>query len=76
MGKVHIPNTEWGDRLLDQLCKFPAGVHDDAVDVCALIGMALDDTHGAPLIKAGAKEPETDAWGRRRSRAGSDWKVL
>jgi len=41
-GKVHIPNTPWGDRLLEQLVSFPAGKHDDAVDVLALMGMALD----------------------------------
>jgi predicted phage terminase large subunit-like protein len=43
MGKVYIPDTEWGNRLLNQLCAFPAGRHDDAVDNCGLIGMALDE---------------------------------
>lgn len=46
-GKVFIPYTDWGDRLINQLCAFPAGKHDDAVDVCALIGLALDEIIGA-----------------------------
>lgn len=47
MKKVHIPNTSWGQRLVDQLLRFPAGAHDDAVDVCSLFGMALDMAHPA-----------------------------
>lgn len=47
MGKVHIPNTAWGDRLINQLVAFPAGEHDDAVDVCALIALALSEAHPA-----------------------------
>ena len=46
MGKVKIPYTSWGDRLINQLCAFPSGKHDDAVDVCALIGLYLDETVG------------------------------
>lgn len=44
-GKVHIPDCEWGRRLLDQLTKFPAGSVDDAVDVFSLFGLALDQAH-------------------------------
>ena len=51
-GKVHIPNTPWGDRLIEQLTAFPAGKHDDAVDVMALIGLALDG------IVPGVEPPE------------------
>lgn len=43
MGKVYIPHCDWGDRLINQLVAFPAGKHDDAVDVCALFGLALDE---------------------------------
>jgi len=45
-GKVHIPNTPWGERLLTQLLKFPTGKYDDAVDVCGLFGRLLDKTYG------------------------------
>ncbi len=61
MGKVYIPYTEWGDRLINQLCSFPTGRYDDAVDVCALIGMALDEIIGAaPVSKADTKP--RDRW--------------
>lgn len=71
-GKVHIPYTPWGERLLDQLCKFPTGKYDDAVDVCGLFGRLLNQTYGRPEIEnihAGIKndaygfdEDETDSW--------------
>jgi hypothetical protein len=49
----HVPFTAWGDRLIDQLCSFPAGRYDDAVDVCGLVGRAIDQMH-----PASAPEPE------------------
>lgn len=61
MGKVYIPYTDWGDRLINQLCTFPTGKFDDAVDVCALIGMALDEI----IAKAPPTEEERkprDKW--------------
>jgi predicted phage terminase large subunit-like protein len=42
-GKVHIPRTEWGERLLDQLMRFPNGRYDDACDTCALMGRYIAD---------------------------------
>jgi len=53
-GKIHIPNCEWGDRLIDQLVRFPAGARDDAVDVLSLIGLVLDQAHPAivPIAKS------------------------
>ena len=64
MGKVWVPRTEWGDRLIAQLLSFPAGKHDDAVDVCGLFGRLLDQTYGpgklqSPLSDA-ADEPTDD----------------
>lgn len=72
MGKVLIPNTSWGDRLIDQLVSFPAGKHDDGVDVCSLLGMAIDQAHPAILEKPPA-EPKKDAWGRIK-RTPKGWK--
>lgn len=40
-GKVYIPYGEWGDALVMQLLQFPAGKHDDKVDVCGLIGRLI-----------------------------------
>lgn len=43
-GTVHFPSDlPWADRVIDQLCAFPAGRHDDAADVCGLIGRAIDE---------------------------------
>ena len=42
MGKVYLPKNELGEAILDQLLRFPAGKHDDKVDVCGLIGRAID----------------------------------
>jgi predicted phage terminase large subunit-like protein len=41
-GKVFVPRlAEWKADVLGQLFRFPAGMHDDAVDVCSLIGRGL-----------------------------------
>ncbi len=72
MGKVYIPYNDWGDRLIEQLCAFDGGKYDDAVDVCALIGLVIDKLAGSTEP---APEPkEEDVWGRRfRERAS--WKT-
>lgn len=42
-GKVWFPkNRAWADRVIAQLCAFPAGRYDDAADVCGLFGRAVD----------------------------------
>lgn len=75
-GMVHIPNTEWGDRLLDQLCKFPAGKHDDAVDVCALMAMAIQMAHPAIMRTNEPKPKRRDTWGRAISGGGESWQTM
>ena len=43
-GQVYLPlGVPWAERLVDQLCGFPAVAHDDGVDVCSLFGRALDE---------------------------------
>jgi len=77
MRKVYLPkNVPWADRLLAQLTRFPAGSKDDAVDVCSLIGRALDEIHGATLPVDDTK-PKKDAWDKRFDGDGDedDWKV-
>ncbi len=49
MNKVHLPETQDGDLILDEYLHFPVGKHDDEVDVASLIGRALDQTHPAIL---------------------------
>lgn len=42
MGKVFVPHAAWVSDVLGQLMRFPAGKHDDAVDVFGLIGRGLE----------------------------------
>lgn len=58
-GKVHIPLTVWGQQLIDQLMKFPAGTHDDKVDACGLIGRFIAQTF-APAVKKAQPVPQFD----------------
>ena len=75
MGKVYVPHCDWGDRLINQLVAFPAGKHDDAVDVCALFGLALEELIPGMLPKP-KEEPKTDAWGRYRRESNDRWKTM
>lgn len=60
LGMVHVPDTPWGRRLIDQLVRFPAGRHDDAVDVCGMIGRGVDQLWEAPKPTQTLKStPET-----------------
>ncbi len=74
-GTVHIPNTEWGDRLVNQLCAFNGedGRVDDMVDVCSLIGRGLDQMADARSTAKPERpkppEPFTEAWLLARERA-------
>lgn len=46
-GRFYVPRTEWAERLVDQLLKFPGGKHDDAVDACANFGLRLAEVWAA-----------------------------
>jgi len=63
---VHFPlRKKFTDHVIDQLCKFPGGKHDDAVDVCGLIGRGIDQMVDARLPSAIVKPilvPFTEAW--------------
>lgn len=73
-GKVHIPNTPWGDSLIFQLLQFPAGKYDDKVDVCGLFGRLLDQTYGPREMKPDPTNGQNDAWGRRFNKSDG-WKT-
>lgn len=74
-GKVFVPRrADWKADVLGQLFRFPAGLHDDAVDVCSLIGRGLSLIH-APEVAAEMHGMQTRAsvayssakrYGRRR----------
>lgn len=47
-GKIYFPKaSNWCMELISELMLFPAGKHDDQVDVISLLGLALADMHGA-----------------------------
>lgn len=48
-GKVFFPYASWMPDLRSELLSFPAGKHDDQVDVLALIGMALNDMQSTAI---------------------------
>jgi hypothetical protein len=75
MGKVYIPNTEWGDALLNQLVKFIPNTNfrDDKVDVCGLFGRILGRTFGARLTVVEAPK-ERDGYGFDEE-PNSGWKT-
>lgn len=42
-GKVFVPaQASWKADVIGQLLRFPGGMHDDAVDVCSLLGRGLE----------------------------------
>ena len=74
MGKVSLLMGDKGDDLLAQLLAFPAGKHDDKVDVCALMGMVIDEAH--PAIAPPAKQiKKRDLWDYDDEQEGADWKA-
>ncbi len=61
MGKVHLPVGEIGDRVLDELLRFPTGRHDDVPDVLSLFCLALDQAHPAIVREAREAKYKTRA---------------
>lgn len=77
-GIVHIPNTEWGDRLVNQLCAFNGqdGRVDDMVDACSKFAQGLDEVVAASKPAPPKPEPPKpfteDYWAAREHRDGAD----
>ena len=63
-GQVMWPRSEWAERVIDQLMRFPNGRHDDAVDACSLLGRALDlyPPGKRPARRARGVKPFTWEW--------------
>jgi|SRR5579859_4938137 len=65
-GTVHIPiRRPWGERLIDELVKFPAGRHDDMADTCGLLGRGIDMMFDARLPAESHRPllvPFTEKW--------------
>ena len=73
-GKVHIPNTSWGERLITQLLKFPYGKFDDAVDTCGLFGRILDQAWG-PRVYVIEQDPNEKDGYETEDDEGEEWKL-
>ena len=75
-GRVYIPNTDWGDELIEQLVRFPKGRFDDKVDVCALIARMIQDMWSAKAPSDGKNKKPRDRWDKAFDNDGDDdWKV-
>lgn len=78
-GAVWLPRNEWGERLLNQLCAFNGedGRTDDMVDVCSILGRALDSVVPAVVSKP-EKRQNTDRWDKAfaESAPSKTWKTI
>lgn len=65
-GTIHLPlKREWATRLVDILVKFPAVKHDDAADVCGLVGRLIDTMAQAAIPSPPKRDvilPFTGKW--------------
>ena len=75
LGRVGLPANDYGDRLLEQLLRFPNGKHDDAVDMLALMGRAINEAHPA-VISATKPRVVKDRWDKAfEGDEGGSWRV-
>lgn len=86
MGKVFLPRgRQWAQELVSELLRFPAGAHDDQVDVLSLFGRMLSEMVSGSVRKMPEKprgytfEDLERAAQRvkrgRKSRLGAPWAV-
>ena len=75
MGLVSLPNGEMGERLLNQLLAFPAGKHDDAVDVFGLMGRVIDQAHPAFVMTPEVKKTKS-RYGFNKNEEADDWTTV
>ncbi len=65
-GTVHIPiRRPWGEELINDLVKFPAGRFDDKPDVCGLLGRGIDMMFDARVPETSSRPllvPFTEKW--------------
>jgi hypothetical protein len=70
--RVKIADTPYGHQLLNQLLQFPAGKLDDGVDMAALMGLAIDQSHPA-IMRPTVTGARRDSWDEER--VESSWKT-
>lgn len=72
MRRIKIADTEYGHHLLTQMLQFPGGRLDDALDMAALLPLAIDQAHPAFSAKPSAVKPRD---GYDKQREEDSWKV-
>ena len=75
--RVKLPDTQLVE-ILEQMVKFPAGQHDDAVDALANLFLAIDKLYGGSA-RTGKVERKYDRWDRAYSRRDddeTDWRTV
>lgn len=75
MGQVGLPNNAYGDYLLEQLIKFPAGKYDDAVDMMALMARAIAEAHPMLMVHERKQAVKKDRYDKAFDDDEFNWKV-
>jgi hypothetical protein len=77
MGKVYLPDNEYGERLLSQFLAFPGTRHDDAVDMCGLMALAIDQAHPGVMGAKTEQKRKPDRYDRlfEESNEGESWRM-
>lgn len=70
LGLVYIPVCDWGEELIRQLVKFPAGAFDDKVDACGLMGRLIDKVW--EIQPPDVKKHKPDRWRQAFDREPED----
>lgn len=65
-GRVYFPKTEWANQLISEMLTFPAGKHDDGVDVLSLFGRMLSSATAA-YSKYDDDDDFADDWRRQKN---------
>ena len=77
-GMVSLSFGDAGSGCIEQMIAFPAGKHDDKVDVWALLGMALDKAH--PAIVGVDEDDKSELpgadYGIDDEETGDTWKIV
>lgn len=75
MGRVGLPDNDYGHRILAQLLGFPAARYDDAVDMCGLMARVIDQAHPAMALQVKPKVVR-DKWDQAFDREeGGSWRT-
>lgn len=76
MGKVYLPDNDYGHRVLADLLKFPGSADDHTVDMCGLMARALDQAHPGIMPRADTPK-QRDRWAPANFEDDEDfnWKV-